>query len=161
MPRYEDLTRDELIRRLRDAEAAARNCSADREALRQSEERFRLFMDHSPMIALDQGRGRPVRLSEQGFENRVDVRLDDWRGKTDAELWPSATAEPVPKNDLEVLTRDQAMQVVEATVNREGSQRYWLNVKFPMRDAQGERFVAGIGLDITDRRRAKRKRGSA
>ena len=37
MPRYEDLTRDELIRRLRDAEAVARNCSADREALRQSE----------------------------------------------------------------------------------------------------------------------------
>lgn len=155
MPRYEDLTRDELIRRLRDAEAVARNCTADREALRQSEERFRLFMDHSPMIAwIKDAAGRYVYLSK-GFENRVDVRLDDWRGKTDAELWPSATAELFRKNDLEVLTRDQAMQVVEATVNGEGSQRYWLNVKFPMRDAQGQRFVAGIGLDITDRRRAE------
>jgi PAS domain S-box-containing protein len=155
MPRYEDLSKDELIRRLREAEAVARTCNEDREVLRQSEERFRLFLDHSPTVAwIKDAAGRLVYLSKT-FEQRLGVRLDDWYGKTDAEVWPRTTAEAFRKNDLEVLASGQAIQVVEETIDADGSTRYWLSVKFPMRNAEGEPFIAGIGLDITDRRRAE------
>ena len=155
MSHYDELSREELVRRLSEAEALARACSADREALRQSEERFRLFMDHSPTVAwIKDADGRHVYLSKT-CEERFGIRLRDWYGRTDADLWPAATAEMFRKNDLEVLARDQAVQVVEETVGADGSRRHWLNVKFPMRDTAGHRFVAGVGLDITERRRAE------
>jgi len=155
MSHYDELSREELVRRLSEAEALARACSADREALRQSEERFRLFMDHSPTVAwIKDADGRHVYVSKT-CEERFGIRLRDWYGRTDADLWPAATAEMFRKNDLEVLARDQAVQVVEETVGADGSRRHWLNVKFPMRDTAGHRFVAGVGIDITERRRAE------
>ena len=99
MPRYEDLSKEELIHRLHEAEAVARACSKDLEVLRQSEERFRLFLDHSPTVAwIKDAAGRFVYLSKT-FEQRLGVRLDDWYGKTDAEVWPRTTAEAFRKND--------------------------------------------------------------
>jgi PAS domain S-box-containing protein len=155
MSHYDELSREELVRRLSEAEALARACSADREALRQSEERFRLFMDHSPTVAwIKDADGRHVYVSKT-CEERFGIRLRDWYGRTDADLWPAATAEMFRKNDLEVLARDQVVQVVEETVGADGSRRHWLNVKFPMRDTAGHRFVAGVGIDITERRRAE------
>lgn len=124
------------------------------EALRESEERFRLFMNNSPTIAwIKDEQGRHVYVSKT-FENRFGVRFEDWHGKTDAELWPEApAAEYFRKNDLAVLSGDRTIQVIEETVNPDGSRCFWLNCKFPFRDSAGNRFVGGIGLDITERKR--------
>ena len=37
--------------------------------------------------------------SAELLEQRLGVRLDDWYGKTDAEVWPRTTAEAFRKND--------------------------------------------------------------
>jgi PAS domain S-box-containing protein len=124
-------------------------------ALRESEERFRLFMDHSPTIAwMKDEQGRHVYLSKN-YEERLAVRLEDWHGKTDAELWPASTAEEFGMNDLAVLAADHPIEVIEETLNPDGSRCCWLSSKFPFRDTAGNRFVAGIALDITERRRAE------
>ena len=125
------------------------------EALRESEERFRLFMDNSPTLAwVKDEQGRHVYLSKT-YEDRFGVRLEEWRGKTDAELWPAETAEEFRKNDRAVLEARQPLEVTEETVSPDGSRSYWLNSKFLFRDAAGNRYVAGIGLDITERKRAE------
>ena len=125
------------------------------QALRESEERFRLFMDNSPTIAwMKDEQGRHVYLSKT-YEQRFGMRMEDWVGKTDAELWPAATAESFRKNDLVVLTSDHPIDVIEETKNPDGSICYWLDSKFTFRNAAGERFVAGIGLDITGRKQAE------
>ncbi|RJX29678.1 MAG: PAS domain S-box protein [Desulfurivibrio sp.] len=125
------------------------------EALRESEERFRLFMDHNPAIAwMKDEPGRYVYLNRT-FEERFGVRLADWRGKTDFELWPSETAEEFRKNDLAVLAAGEPIEVIEETVNPDGSRSFWLTSKFPFRDAAGKSYVAGMGLDITGRKRAE------
>jgi PAS domain S-box-containing protein len=122
-------------------------------ALRESEERFRLFMDHSPTIAwMKDEQGRHVYLSKN-YEEHLAVRLEDWHGKTDAELWPASTAEEFRINDLAVLAADHPIEVIEETLNPDGSHCYWLSSKFPFRDTAGNRFVAGIALDITERKR--------
>jgi PAS domain S-box-containing protein len=122
------------------------------EALRESEERFRAFMNNSPTIAwMKDEQGRHVYLSE-AYERRFGVRLDDWRGKTDFELWPPEVAQEFRKNDLEVLRTGRTIAVVEESPVPEGGRCYWWNFKFPFRDASGRKFVGGIGVDITQRK---------
>jgi PAS domain S-box-containing protein len=122
--------------------------------LRVSEERFRAFMDNNPAIAWAKDEaGRYVYFSET-FEKRVEVRLEDWRGKTDAELWPPEFAEEFRKHDLEVLASDQVMEFVEQA-KLDGNLSSWLIFKFPFRDAAGKRYVGGVGLDITERQQAE------
>ena len=73
-------------------------------ALRESEERFRAFMDNSPTIAWAKDeQGRHTYLN-RAYEKRFGVRLEDWRGKTDFELWPPEIASTFRKNDLAVLS---------------------------------------------------------
>ena len=124
-------------------------------AMRESEERFRLFMDNSPTIAwVKDDQGRHVYISKT-FETRFGVKLEDWRGKTDAELWPPEVAETFRRNDRAVLDADRPIEAIEETINPDGSRCYWLTAKFPFRDADGNSYVAGTGLDITERRRAE------
>jgi len=119
------------------------------QALLESEERFRLFMDNSPTIAwMKDEQGRYVYFNKT-YENRFGVRLADWLGKTDLEVWPEETADEFMKNDQAVLAAGHAIEVTEETVNPDSSLCYWLNSKFPLRDLSGKQYVAGIGLDIT------------
>lgn len=120
-------------------------------ALRDSEQLFRLFLDNSPVIAwVKDEAGRYVYFSF-AFEQRFGVRLAQWRGKSDRELWPPAIADQFRKNDLAVLASGEPMQVTEETLNPDGSCSYWLNTKFLFHDVLDRRYVAGIGLDITER----------
>ena len=62
-------------------------------ALRESEERFRLFMDNSPAFAwVKDEEGRYVYVS-QTYERRFGLEAADRLGKTDAELWPPGVAQ--------------------------------------------------------------------
>jgi PAS domain S-box-containing protein len=124
-------------------------------ALQESESRFRSFMDNSPTIAwIKDEQGRYVYISKT-LERRFGVRLEDWRGMTDAELWPEEIAKPFRENDLAVLQSGRPVELLEEVPNPDGSKSIFLNTKFPMFSANGERFVAGIGLDVTERKRAE------
>ena len=69
------------------------------EALRESEERFKLFMDNSPAIAwMKDEEWRYVYVNES-CARRIGERPEDRIGKTDFELWPQATAELFWTND--------------------------------------------------------------
>jgi PAS domain S-box-containing protein len=121
------------------------------EALRESEERFRLFMDNSPTLAwVKDDEGRYVYLGRT-YGPRFGVQAADRLGKTDAELWPPDVAAEFRRNDLAVLTTGQTIQTVEETREPDGSRCCWLSTKFPFRDAAGKRYVGGIGLEITER----------
>jgi PAS domain S-box-containing protein len=123
------------------------------EALRESEERFRAYMNNSPAVAwMKDEQGRHVYLSGS-YERRFGVRLENWRGKTDFELWPQEIAEEFWKNDLEVLRTGRAVEVVEEAPAPDGGRSYWWSFKFPFRDASGQMYIGGIGVDITERKR--------
>ncbi len=124
-------------------------------ALRESEERFRLFMDNSPTIAwIKDEAGHYVYLSKT-YEDCFGVRLENWAGKTDEQLWPSETAEVFRKNDLDVLSANAPVTLAEETIGPDGRTNFWLIKKFPFSGAAGNRYVAGIGLDITERKEAE------
>ena len=123
-------------------------------ALQESEARFRLFMDNSPTIAwIKDAQGRHVYLSRT-CEDRFRLRSGDWAGKTDAELWPSEIADRYRKNDLAVMEAGRPIEFTEESANPDGSLSYWLTSKFPFR-VSGKLYVAGIGLDITEQKKAE------
>lgn len=125
------------------------------ELLRTSEERFRLFMDNNPAVAwMKDDQGRHVYLNKT-FETRLGIRLEDVTDKIDSELWQIEVAEEFRRNDLAVLNTNRPIEVVEKTINADGSPCYWLSTKYPFVDAEGNRFVAGFGIDITDRKHAE------
>lgn len=126
-------------------------------ALWETQERFRAFMDNSPFIAwAKDDEGRHIYLN-RAYEDRFGVKLADRYGKTDFELWPQDVAELFWKNDQMVLNSNRLTQIEEETENPDGSHTQWWNFKFPFRDAAGRRYVGGIGLDITDRKRYEEK----
>ena len=148
-------SRNATLKMMEDAVVARREAEEANAGLRLSEELFRLFMDNNPSIVwIKDERGRHVYLNK-AYEERFGVRLADWRGKSDADVWPAEIAAEFRKNDLAVLEADRSIQITEDTINPDGNRCNWLNTKFPYRDATGNRFIAGIGLDITERKRAE------
>ena len=124
-------------------------------ALQESQERFRAFMDHSPAVAWAKDEaGRYVYLSK-AYEDRFKVRLENWQGKTDFDLWPPEVAEKFRQNDLAALAAGRAVENTEEAVNSKGEISSWWNVKFPFEDAAGQKYVGGIAVDITPRLKAE------
>ncbi len=124
-------------------------------ALWESEDRFRSFMGHMPGYAwIKNVDGSYVYLNER-LRETLSYHQDDWRGRTDTELFPSEIAPQFQRNDQIVLESREESQAVEAWTWK-GQQRYALVTKFPINDGQGDIvLVAGTSVDITDLRRAE------
>ena len=124
-------------------------------ALRESEERFRLFMDHSPTISwVKDEHGRHVYLSKT-CQKRFGLEGKIWLGKTDFDLWGHRRAAQFRESDLAALAAEHVIETALDTTGADGDPEFWITIKFPFRDAAGNRYVGGIGLDITARKRAE------
>ncbi len=134
---------------------AARTDELDRAnaVLRESEERFRAFMDNSPAVAFIKDReGRYLYLNKP-FERHFGMPLSEWAGKTDFDAWPQELAESMRANEAIVLATEQPMEFIESIPLPNGNRGEWLVLKFALRDRMGEKFIAGMGVDITERSR--------
>jgi len=121
-------------------------------ALRESEERFRSFMNNTPAVAfMRDEQGRYVYVNK-AFEALVGKPAAEIAGKTACDLWPPDIARQLAENDTLVLSEGRAMDFSETTRSEEGAEREWLAVKFPFRDKQGRRFVGCVSIDVTERK---------
>lgn len=125
------------------------------EALRDSEARFKAYLENSAVIAwMKDEEGRHTFLSSN-CEKRFGVRFEDWNGKTDFDLWPPEIARKFRENDLAVLKGGKNVEVIEEARNSDGSTSWWLNNKFLFVDSPGKKYVGGLGVDITERKQAE------
>lgn len=121
---------------------------------------LRAFMDNSPAVAwLKDALGRHVYLSEP-YLQQIGVPDSDWLGKTDFDLWPAHIAERYVREDRLVLETGQkiSFETHENVTRPNGQTRDWWIIKFPVQDSYGNRFVGGIGVDITDRKHLEHER---
>jgi PAS domain S-box-containing protein len=125
------------------------------EALREAEERFEIYMNHSPAIAFAKDEQGRIAYYNKEYEERFQIQLADWRGKTDYDRWPHEIADRFWENDKKVFATGVPLTSVEQAHMEGGPISYWLTVKFPYRDRQGRRFVGGIGIDITGLKNAE------
>jgi PAS domain S-box-containing protein len=125
------------------------------QGLRKSEERFRLFMSHSPAVAwMKDEQGHYIYMSET-YLKHFGIRMEDRRGKTDFEIYPRAIAEKFRENDEAALAVGHPIEVTEDSIGPDGEPCTWLGYKFPFEDTSGQIFVGGIGIDISERKKAR------
>lgn len=123
------------------------------QALRQSEERFQAFMTHTPALAFmkdDQGR---YLYANSAVEEAFQWNASSWRGRRDADLWPSEVAARLEQNDLKVLASGVPQQFHETFPTAAGERRF-LTYKFLFQGPGGCTYLGANALDITDRERA-------
>lgn len=142
------------IRQMQEAEARQREIET---ALRESENRFKAFMNNSPAVAyMKDERGRLVYVNNV-FERLFNLKADELLGKTDFDFLPAENAADVRKNDERVLSEWQAMELVENVSPPNEPARSWISLKFPFMDAAGNKFLGGVSIDITARTLAEAK----
>ncbi len=75
-------------------------------------------------------------------------------GKNIYELHHPSTGEAIRQTYEQVMATDQILEVEEVDVQPDGTKKYYLSKKVPLKTKSGEIIgVAGISLDITDRKR--------
>ncbi len=122
-------------------------------ALQESEARFQAFMNNSPALAfMKDEAGRFVYVNES-LERIFNVKLANLQGKTDFDWLPEETARQVRQNDAQVLATGQAVELLETVPTSDGSLHYWLVFKFPFQGSDGCKYVGGVAVDITERKR--------
>ena len=125
------------------------------EALRESEERFRAVVNHSPTkIHIKDLDGRYLLINKEA-EDLFGVTDEEARTKTTFSLFPGEQAEAFRMHDVAVLEAGHAIEQEEEFVREDGLHTF-LTVKFPIRDGDGKIVAIGaIGTDITKRKHAE------
>ena len=125
------------------------------QALRESQAFFNSFMDNSPAVAfMKDAEGRYVYVNKP-FERLFGQELSFLRGKTSFDWLPADTAAQTHNHDLNVLATAHPEEIIETVPTEDGTPHEWLVFKFPTTDASGNRYVAGVGVDISERHRAE------
>lgn len=132
-----------IVERLRNAEEA-----------QAMEKRSEAFLNHSEIVAwLKREDGRYVYLNPR-LQSRCLAFGSDWKDKNDFEIWPHGVAQAFHDADQRTLALGN-LELEEFTPDEQGGGTWWLANKFSYRDRFGERFVGGVAVDITERKRSE------
>lgn len=126
-------------------------------ALHDSEARFRAFMDHSPAAAFMKDEAGRIVYFNKTAERVTQKSRDQWQRKAAAELFSADTARQLKEQDETVLRTDSPLEISHTISLPEAGPTEWWGFKFPFRDASGRRFVGGMVVDVTERKRAEER----
>jgi len=126
------------------------------EALRDSEQRFARFMQHLPGLAwIKDLQGRYVYANDAALKAFGCTR-EGLYGKSDTEVFPSATAMQFQENDRKALARDTGVNTIETLEHADGIVHYSVVSKFPILGSDGKSLlVSGMAIDITNLKQAE------
>jgi PAS domain S-box-containing protein len=134
---------------------------AAQDQVRDSERTLRSVIDNTPAVICVKGRDHRYKLVNREFEQMFGVNSDWIVGRSDAEVLSAATLDEIRDKDQLVLDGGHVPQE-EMTTGRDGRERVFLTMRFPLFDEDGEIHAVCIAsTDITERRleeRIKRER---
>jgi PAS domain S-box-containing protein len=123
------------------------------EELRETQAFFNSFMDNSPAVAfMKDVEGRYVYVNKP-FERLFGQQLSFLQGRKSFDWLPPELADKTHRHDLKILNSGLPEEIVETVPLEDGTPHHWLVFKFPTTDSAGNKFVAGVGVDISERRR--------
>ncbi len=120
------------------------------QALRESEERFRAFMDNSPALAFVRTGAGEMVYANATLERYFDLGRGGWRGQGSARFWSPELAGRLERDDAQVLGGGVPEESVDTVVLADGRERYWLRVTFPLAEAGGQLLAATLAFDLTE-----------
>ncbi|MEY4750956.1 MAG: hypothetical protein RIQ60_3170 [Pseudomonadota bacterium] len=115
--------------------------------LRSSDALFRAFMEHSGFSAWVKDEQLRYLYVSPALSQQAGQSQADWLGRTDHELFKATAAAECRAYDLQALSGNAPL-VSEET---RGS-HIWLYTRFSFADAYGQRYLGGVGVDITERK---------
>ena len=125
------------------------------QALRESEERLRTLIEHSPeAIYLKDIEGRYL-VANGEYRNRYNVTQEQVIGKRAADFLPADLAAMIMAQDKKVFSQKKECRWELDIPHADGSVHTHIQVKFPMFDAKGNLYGLGcVSTDISDIKRA-------
>ncbi|MBE9127447.1 MULTISPECIES: PAS domain-containing protein [unclassified Coleofasciculus] len=126
------------------------------EALRLSEKRFRLAVEHLPdVFVIYDAQRRYQFVNTQGIQ-RSGKSLEAHLGRTDEQVWPKEITDaylPILKRVVET----RSLQSAECTITVPPNDSFTMVVKYvPLLDERGEIYqILGLTHDITERKRTE------
>ena len=121
------------------------------DALRKSEERFRLFMRNFPGIAYIKDADTCVIFANQGFLTYLGLNPSEMLGKTNRDLFPPDFAAKITADDRRVVDSGQNGMLEETFGGR-----VWRTYKFAIPQQNDPPLLGGFTLDITNQKEAER-----
>ena len=140
----------ELRQRTADLEASQIKSKQAEQALKESEEKFRSFMEYSPIyVFFKDDKIRSILLSKN-YEQMIGRPIHELLGKTMYDLFPSDLAKSMVADDMRILEEGKPLEVEE-----EFNGRIYSTLKFPIIQDGVPKYLAGFTIDITDRKRTE------
>ena len=124
-------------------------------AQRAGEERLQAIIDNSPALIFVKDVEHRYVLVNRRWQELFQVSADEAIGHRSADVLPPERVPGHEAMDAEVMATGTVLEAM-STVSPPGDEdeRFFLLVKFPLRDAEGQIYgVCSIATDITDRRR--------
>ncbi len=122
-------------------------------ALRESESRFKSFIDNAPSAVLMKDTEGRYLLAGKSWHEIFNPTGADISGKTVHDFYPPEHADEVTAIDRQVLASGRAIQTEYRNPDANGDMRTTLLQKFPVRDPAGKIVgIGGINTDITEQK---------
>jgi PAS domain S-box-containing protein len=124
-------------------------------AVRGTEEMFRSFMNRNPAVVfVKDKKGRYVFCNKR-VEQIYGIRSEELLGKTTLDWIQGKAGQVFHQHDLDAVSAGEVTEQIETIPAREGSPHEWLVVRFTFRNASGEPLLGGVGIEVTEQRRAE------
>lgn len=128
------------------------------EALRESRRFLIDLIEHSGTVIFVKNRAGCYELINRKWEEVTGLTRENVLGRSDDELFPGYVGMQFRRNDLEVIESGQ-VQEKEEVLEGENGKRFFLSIKFPLRDKDGLiSGICGISTDVTERKQAETER---
>ena len=125
--------------------------------LRESESRFRAFMDNSSAMIFMKDQQGCFTYVNQPLEQEFNLQPGELIGKDDFYFASEEVANKVRENDATVLSTNQSQSLVEVVPTPDGVSRYWQVNKFPFTDQSRQKYVGGVAFDITEQKQLEQR----
>lgn len=119
--------------------------------LQQSQARFDAFMNNSPALAFIKNERSEFVYANAALLKHYDWTLEDVLGKSSEVIWKDSAA-LLREHDQQVLAENRLMTFEEPIAAADGQVSTWLSFKFPLSSENGEKYLAGMSIDITERK---------
>ena len=114
--------------------------------LRDSEERFSLFMDYLPAMAFIKDKESKTLFVNRPMDETLGAK--DWIGKIPLDLFPKEIAKAMIADDKKTLAEGY-QNIVETVPDKNGINHIYQTHKFKFENSEKVPFIGGIALDIT------------
>lgn len=123
-----------------------------KELLRQSENRFSLFMDYLPAIVFMKDADGKTLYMNKSMQSVVGS--SSWMGKTMTEIFPNEIGLSLLADDIETL-RLGYKSIEEDIPHIDGTLHSYNTQKFSIQKTDSTFLIGGISIDITERKKAE------